>query len=118
MKTRSLIQILIFFGVLSASNQLWAQEFQTGKPTPLMIIKVEGSDLQLRLEPGTTTNDHLKDLDVDLIRSVDVIKGDSAVARYGLTAKDGVVVVMLKQRALKELPENYLKMLEREFKFR
>src|SRR5438045_4173499 len=102
MKT-SLIRTLIFFGAVCAANQLGAQDLQTEKPGPLVIIKIENSDKEVRLEPAKATNDQLKDLEADLIRSMSVFKGDSAVAKYGFAAKDGVVVITLKPGALKEL---------------
>ena len=105
---KTLVRTLIFVFTFCAASQLVAQEASREKANPIMVVKIENSDLEFRVEAG---NDQLNDIDVNLIRSVNVFKGDSAVAKYGIKAKHGAVVLLLKENALKELPEKYRKLL-------
>jgi hypothetical protein len=113
MKQRPLIQTLIYIFACCAVNQLSAQETQTEKSSPMMVLRIEKSDLEVRFEPGARTNAELKNIETDLISSVSIFKGDSAILKYGPKAKDGVIVIYLKQSPLIGLPEKYRKMFEK-----
>jgi beta-lactamase regulating signal transducer with metallopeptidase domain len=59
----------------------------SGENSPLFIINGEAA----------SQNQNLDDLDSDAIESVSIIKGEQAIARYGEQAKNGVVLIELKQ---------------------
>jgi bla regulator protein blaR1 len=74
-------KLLIFAGLIFISVQLFAQEF---KEKPLVVIngRISGWEMNM-VEPNN-------------ISSLDILKSGSAVAEYGILAKNGVIVVTTK----------------------
>jgi hypothetical protein len=63
----------------------------TGDEQPLFIVKYKD-------ESYTMENADLEIIDVNDIESVEVIKGQKAIEKYGSSASDGVIIVILKTR--------------------
>ena len=63
--------------------------FYTSESDKDPLIIVDGKEVK---------NKKLKDMDVDTIKSINVLKGESAKKKYGKKGKDGVVEITLKKK--------------------
>ncbi len=66
------------------------------KDTPNYITKIKGSALYI-VDGKEITSKEMKDINLESIKSVDVLKGKSATKEYGDKGKNGVVIITLKK---------------------
>jgi hypothetical protein len=68
---------------------------------PLFILRASGKSFTL-----PRGSNELSDIDPNWIESIDVIKGQSALDKYGTEGQYGVILVHLKKDSLKKLPDS------------
>jgi len=70
-----------------------------GKNGGTLFVTSDSDDNSLIIIDGKEVkNKKLKDIDPDTIESVSILKGESAIKKYGKKAKDGVIEISLKKK--------------------
>ncbi|WP_214225985.1 hypothetical protein [Pedobacter sp. B4-66] len=83
---------------------------QTQKKTPLFVINTPGIKIPLKID--SAMGSPFKTILQDQISSIEVIKNETAIQLYGEKAKDGVVIITIKEqdldKVLKKLKEDHI----------
>lgn len=86
----------------------------TQKNSPLFIITIGKKHLQLPQRDNFSDTTNLVDIDwlvPDLIKSLNILKGNEATSKYGLLGKNGVILIELKKSSFKKIPKRVRKNL-------
>lgn len=94
---------------ISESSNKGEIEVTTAKKA-LLIIEYQNERINL----GTLSDNFtLSDIDLNLVQAYQVLKGESAITKYGNDAKNGVIVLQMKKnKAAKDLFEGFKKQID------
>jgi len=95
-----LLSVLFFVCPLTSVAQ---QGLQVQGTSPLYIIRVESSPGEFEIT--TSDESKLSSLDPSWIKSISVVKGPDATAKYGDKGTDGVVIVTISREYADQLPD-------------
>ena len=103
-KISMLILMLIIIGITTSFGQSKNQD----KENTLYIVKLEGREQEIILDPLIKNEDPSK-LELIWIKSISVLKDDSSTAKYRKGGHGDVVIIELKKQSEANIPEEIKK---------
>ena len=114
MKKDTLIFLPIFL-VISSMHLTGAQEqeikLSTGNKTPSVLFIIKSSEKTVEIDNRLGNKLDLDDIDPNQISTISVLKDNDAIEQHGEKARDGVIVIHLRDYA--SLPDKTKKLFEK-----